>query len=63
MNSKALEILNLAKLTLSVDQQAAFQRAFELIVKECQYHIMVDERINWLDSVQICKDINEEMGL
>ena len=63
MNSKALEILSRSKLTLSIDQQAAFQRAFELIVKECQDKILFDQRLNWLDAVQICKDINEEMGL
>ena len=63
MNTKALEILNRSKLVLTLDQQAAFQRAFELIVKECQDVILFDERVNWLDAVQICKDINEEMDI
>ena len=63
MNSKALEILSRSKLTLSPDQQVAFQRAFELIVKECQDVVLFDHRVNWLDAVQMCKDINEKMEI
>ena len=35
MNEQLLKIAQQAGLTLSVDQQVAFQRAAELIVKEC----------------------------
>jgi hypothetical protein len=35
MNEQLLKIAKQAGLTLSVDQQVAFQRAAELLVKEC----------------------------
>jgi hypothetical protein len=35
MNEQLLKIAKQAGLTLSVDQQVAFQRAAELIVREC----------------------------
>jgi hypothetical protein len=35
MNEQMLKIAKQAGLTLSMDQQVAFQRAAELIVKEC----------------------------
>jgi uncharacterized membrane protein YheB (UPF0754 family) len=35
MNDRIKELAAEARLTLSVDQQVAFQRAAELIVKEC----------------------------